>query len=109
MQVIIFSSGLMVHYKLQLLSVYNSILYLSLVNLGMTTLTVNIQNEKDLPVLQEILNRFGLNYTINVDKEYSLSTSEIDGLLKTKQDFLDGKTTARNWTDIEDDLNRAYN
>jgi hypothetical protein len=75
----------------------------------MTTLTVDIQNEKDLPVLQEILNRFGLNYTIDVNKDYPFSKTEIEGLLKTKQDYLEGKTTARNWTDIEDDLNRAYN
>jgi len=75
----------------------------------MTTLTVNIQNEKDLPVLQEILNRFGLTYRIDTDKEYAFSETEITDLLQTKQDFLDGKTTARNWTDIEDDLNRAYN
>jgi len=75
----------------------------------MTTLTVNVQNENDLPVLQEILNRFGINYTIDSDKDYSFSATEIEGLLKTKQDFLDGKTTARDWKDIEDDLNRAYN
>lgn len=37
----------------------------------MTTLTVNIDNEKDLPVLKEILNRFGLKY--KVDKQAGLS------------------------------------
>ncbi len=36
----------------------------------MTTLTVNIQNEKDLPVLQEILNRFGLEYAVENEEEY---------------------------------------
>ena len=75
----------------------------------MTTFTVNIPNEKDVPVLQEILDRFGLNYTIDADSDYSFSKSEIDGLLKTKQDFIEGKTSARDWNDIEDDLNRAYN
>ena len=30
----------------------------------MTTLTVNIDNDKDLPALKKILNRFGLNYKI---------------------------------------------
>ncbi len=33
----------------------------------MTTLTVNIENEKDLPVLQEILDRFGLSYSVESD------------------------------------------
>ncbi len=75
----------------------------------MTTLTVDIENEKDLPVLKEILNRFGLTYRVDKTKEYSFSEAEIKDLLKTKQDFLDGKTTARDWKDIEDDLNRAYN
>lgn len=75
----------------------------------MTTLTVNITNESDLPVLQEILNRFGLTYTINVENEFPFSKKDIEGLLQSKKDFLEGKTTARNWDDIEEDLNRAYN
>jgi hypothetical protein len=74
----------------------------------MTTLTVNINDEKDLPVLQEILTRFGLTYTVDVNDEYVFSEEQIASLVKTKQDFLDGKTTARNWDDIEEDLNRAY-
>lgn len=75
----------------------------------MTTLTVNITNESDLPVLQEILNRFGLTYTIDTENEFPFSKKDIEGLLKLKKDFLEGKTTARNWDDIEEDLNRAYN
>lgn len=74
----------------------------------MTTLTVNISNENDLPVLQEILNRFGLTYTIDVENEYPFSKKDIEGFLKSKQEFLDGKTTARDWEDIEEDLNRAF-
>ena len=75
----------------------------------MTTLTVNIKEERDLSVLQEILDRFGLTYTVDDDSDYSFSKTEIEGLIKTKQDFLDGKTTARDWKDIEQDLNSAYN
>ena len=37
----------------------------------MATLTVNIDNEKDLPVLKEILNRFGLKYKIDQQAEMS--------------------------------------
>jgi hypothetical protein len=74
----------------------------------MTTLTVNIQNEKDLPVLQEILDRFGLSYSVNSDQDYVFSEAEIKGFIKTKQDFLDGKTTARDWTEIQEELNRTY-
>lgn len=35
----------------------------------MATLTVNIDNEKDLPILKEILNRFGLKYKIDQQAE----------------------------------------
>ncbi len=73
----------------------------------MKTLIVNIDNEKDLVVLEEILTRFGLNYRINTD--YQFSESEIQALLKTKQEFLQGKNSVRNWTDIEQELNDAYN
>jgi hypothetical protein len=75
----------------------------------MTTLTVNIQNEKDLPVLQEILDRFGLPYSVDIDEEYIFSEAEIASLAKTTQDYIDGKTTARDWNDIKADLDRAYN
>lgn len=74
----------------------------------MTTLTVNIPNENDLPVLQEILNRFGLTYVVEADEEYDFSPEEIESFLKTRQDFLDGKTTARSWKDVEEDLSRAF-
>ncbi|MFD1631663.1 hypothetical protein [Pseudopedobacter beijingensis] len=51
----------------------------------MTILTVNIDNEKDLPVLKEILNRFGLNYTI--DKHDSVEKKEEKLYKKLKQSF----------------------
>ena len=75
----------------------------------MTTLTVNIPNQNDLPLLQEILNRFGLTCTNDPENEFPFSKKDIEGLLKSKKDFLEGKTTARNWDDIEEDLNSAYN
>jgi len=72
----------------------------------MTTLTVNIQNEKDVPILQEILNRFGLEYVVENEDEYIFSKEEIESLVKRKQDFIDGKTTARDFDEIEKDLDR---
>jgi hypothetical protein len=55
------------------------------------------------------LDRFGLVYKIEPDeKEYTFSDAEIKDLVKTRQDYIDGKTTARDWKDIEDDLNRAF-
>jgi len=75
----------------------------------MTVLTVNIQNENDLPVLQEILKRFGLEYAVENEDKYVFSKAEIEILVKRKQDFIDGKTTARDLDEIEKDLDRAYN
>jgi hypothetical protein len=75
----------------------------------MTTLTVNIPNDKDLAAVQEALDRFELSYIVDANTDYTFSEAEIKSLLKTKQDFIDGKTTARDWKDIEEDLNRAYN
>jgi len=72
----------------------------------MTTLTVNITNGKDLPLLEEILNRFGLSYQVNTN--YNFNEQKIKNLLKTKQDFLEGKSSSRNWEDIEEDLNSAF-
>ena len=40
--------------------------------------------------------------------EYAFSEEEIAGFMKTRQDYLDGKTTARDWTEIEEELNRKY-
>jgi len=51
----------------------------------MTTLTVNINDDKDLPVLKEILNRFGLDYT--VDKSAVLNKDEGKLLKKLKKSF----------------------
>jgi len=76
----------------------------------MTKLTVTIPNDNDIPFLQEVLNRFGLDYEIEADDNgYIFSKAEIDGFIKTKHDFLDGKTTARDWKDVEEDLNRGFN
>jgi hypothetical protein len=40
--------------------------------------------------------------------EYPFSLAEIESLAKTRQDYIDGKTTARNWTEIEEDLDNTY-
>jgi hypothetical protein len=48
----------------------------------MTTLTVDIENEKDLPVLKEILTRFGLNYKINSDPELNSDGDKLYKKLK---------------------------
>jgi len=81
----------------------------------MTTLTVNIDNEKDLPVLKEILTRFGLNYKI--DKTTGLNKDGDRLLKKLKGSFTEikaweaGQTNLQNAkeaiTQIEAELNNG--
>lgn len=40
--------------------------------------------------------------------EYIFSEDEIESFVKTKQDFLDGKTTARSWEEVKNDLKERY-
>jgi hypothetical protein len=53
----------------------------------MTTLTVSINDDKDLPVLKEILNRFGMDYTVN--KTAALNNNEHKLLKDLKKSFTD--------------------
>lgn len=40
--------------------------------------------------------------------EYPFSQRDIESLVKTQQDFIDGKTTARDWSEIKNELNNLY-
>jgi len=81
----------------------------------MTTLTVNIDNDKDLPVIKEILTRFGLNY--KVDKGAALNREEEKLSKKLKKSFAEikdweaGKTTLQDAkeaiSEIEAELNNG--
>lgn len=81
----------------------------------MTTLTVNIDNEKDLPVLKEILTRFGLNYKIDKNAELNKDSEKL--LKKLKKSFAEindweaGKVKLQNAkeaiAEIETELNNG--
>jgi len=75
----------------------------------MTTLTVNIERESDLATLQETLDKLGLNYALSNDTGHIFTKDQIESFVKNRQDFIDGKTTARDWDDIEKDLDSAFN
>lgn len=74
----------------------------------MTRVTVNIQNENDVPFLKEMLERIGLSYEVEDEQDYQFSDEEVAGFLKTKQDYLEGKTTARSWGEVKKDLDHAF-
>jgi predicted transcriptional regulator len=56
----------------------------------MVTLTVEIQEEKDLPVLQALLNRLDLKYHID-DETHQLSETELAGINAGLEDLTAGK------------------
>lgn len=75
----------------------------------MTTITAKISNEKDVKVLKEILERFGISYVVNESSEdYKLSKAQIADFKKTQKEFLEGKSTAKTWDDIKKELNSVY-
>ncbi|SFS87945.1 hypothetical protein [Sphingobacterium wenxiniae] len=75
----------------------------------MTTITAKIPNSKDVKVLKEILERFGIQYTVDESAEsYVFTDAQLADFEKSKQEFLDGKTTAKSWDDIKKDLESVY-
>ena len=76
----------------------------------MTRLTVNVPNDSDITFIKELLDRVGFIYEVETEEDkYVFSESELDGFERTRKDFLDGKTTARSWAEVKEDLNRAFN
>jgi hypothetical protein len=55
----------------------------------MTTLTVNIPNDKNLAAVQEALDRFELSYIVDTNTDYTFSEAEIKSFLKTKPVFIE--------------------
>lgn len=59
----------------------------------MATLTVQIDKEKDLPALQAILQKLGLEYEVEEDEDWGdLSAAEINRIKAGIEDFKAGRT-----------------
>lgn len=75
----------------------------------MATITAKIPNAKDVKVLKEILDRFGIQYTVDESTEdYVFTDAQMADFEQSKQEFLDGNTTAKSWDDIKRDLESVY-
>ncbi|WP_028296516.1 hypothetical protein [Olivibacter sitiensis] len=75
----------------------------------MTTITATVSKKKDVKLIKEILERFGINYTIEEPAEdYVFSETQMADFERTQQDFFAGKTSVRDWEDIKKGLNRVY-
>ena len=57
----------------------------------MAMLTVEIDKERDLPVLQALLNRLGLNYRIDDEDWGGLSDAEVEGIKAGLEDIKAGR------------------
>jgi hypothetical protein len=71
------------------------------------TVTVNLHNEEQEKTLIEFLQKMHFDYqsdTGNID----LTELQKQEILKRDSDFLNGKTTARDWNDIKQDLKSVY-
>ena len=74
----------------------------------MKTLTFNFHNEQEEKVLLAFLDSLQYDYRpVEEQETFPFSPEEIKSLLQTKQDFLDGKTFARPWEEIKQQLRRA--
>lgn len=74
----------------------------------MRTLTFNFHSEQEEKVLLAFLNSLQYDYRqVDEQESFQLSEEDVKGLLQTKRDFLEGKTTARPWEDIKRKLRRA--
>jgi predicted transcriptional regulator len=58
----------------------------------MTTLTIQIDKEKDLSALEEVLHRLGLNYQVQDNDWAGLSEVEIEGIKAGLADVEAGRT-----------------
>lgn len=76
----------------------------------MTTITAKTSNAKDVKVLKEILERFGIQYTVNESGEdYVFSKAQIADFERTQKEFIEGgKSAAKNWDDIKNNLDSVY-
>ena len=75
----------------------------------MTTLTVEIDKERDLPALQALLSRMGLKFQLADNDDWEgLSDAEIDGIKAGLEDIKAGRTLSHDevMSRIDKKLNR---
>ena len=71
------------------------------------TVTVNLYTEEQEKALIEFLNNMQYEYQSDNDDAGLTETQKVE-VLKRDNDFINGKTTARNWEDIKRDLGSVY-
>ena len=71
------------------------------------TVTVNLETEEQEKVLIEFLEKMHYDYQSDA-MDTGLTDTQKEEILKRDNDFITGKTTARDWNDIKRDLESVY-
>jgi hypothetical protein len=71
------------------------------------TITVSLHNGEQEKVLIEFLEKMHFDYQSDIENN-DLTESKKKQILKRDNDFLNEKTTARDWNDIKRDLKNVY-
>ena len=71
------------------------------------TVTVNLKTEEQEKALIDFLDKMHFEYqSDNVD--FDLTEAQMQEVIKRDNDFINGKTTARDWNEIKRDLQSVY-
>ena len=71
------------------------------------TVTVNLYSAEQEKALIDFLEKMDFEYQSEQDS-FSLTDDQKQEILRRDNDFVNGKTTARNWDDIKRDLKSVY-
>ena len=71
------------------------------------TVTVNLHSEDQEKALFDFLDKMNFEYQ-NDDDDLRLTENQKQEIIRRDNDFVNGKTTARNWNDIKRDLDTIY-
>jgi hypothetical protein len=71
------------------------------------TVIVNPHSEEQEKALVEFLDRMQYDYQRDTD-DLGLTELQKQEILKRDNDFINGKTTARDWNDIKSELRSVY-
>jgi hypothetical protein len=79
---------------------------ISIVNLNMTVV-VNLRNNEEEKALYAFLNDRQYDYETTGD-DIKLTFEQENEIIRRDKAFSEGKTTARNWDEIKQELERVY-
>ncbi len=71
------------------------------------TVTVSLHSEEQEKMLLDFLEKMNFDYQSDIN-DIALSDAQKDEILRRDSDFINGKTSARNWDDIKRDLKSVY-